>query len=198
MVKPKTIEPGCVASLAAVVLRTSNAMLKSGSTTDATRDLYLELLIKSVSNLIYGAPPSDAWNDGLFRADAKPGRNRESPAHSMVGLLRLQNVRELVQRALDEGIPGDFIETGVWRGGCCIFMRRVLAANLVVDRKVYVADSFAGLPPPNPTQFPRDSDSNWHTMPGLAVSPDEVRDNFKRYGLLDDQVVFVEGFFSET
>jgi O-methyltransferase len=168
------------------------------SSAAAVRDLYLDLLVKSISNLIYGSVPSDTWNDGLFRPDAKPGRDRDSPAHSMVGLLRLQNVRELAQRAIDEGIPGDFIETGVWRGGCCILMRGVLAANLVADRKVYVADSFAGLPPPSPTLFPVDSDSSWHTMLGLAVSLDEVRDNFKRYDLLDDHVVFVKGFFSDT
>lgn len=173
-------------------------MLKSGSTAEATRDLYLELLIKSVSNLIYGAPPSDAWNDGLFRADAKPGRDRQSPAHSMVGLLRLENVRELVQRAIDRGIQGDLIETGVWRGGCCILMRGVLAANLVTTRKVYVADSFQGLPPPNPALFPQDTACALHTIPELAVSLDEVRANFDRYGLLDDQVAFVKGLFSDT
>jgi hypothetical protein len=165
---------------------------------DTVRDLYLDLLLKSISNLVYGPPPSDPWNDGLFRQDAKSGRDQQSPAHSMVGLLRLKNVRELAQRAIDDGVPGDFIETGVWRGGCCILMRGVLAANLVSDRKVYVADSFQGVPPPNIALFPQDAESTFHTMGGLAVSVEQVRSNFSRYGLLDDQVVFVEGFFSDT
>jgi len=173
-------------------------MIEPISTSEAVRGLYLDLLLKSLSNLIYGPQPSDVWNDGLFRADAKPGRDRGSPAHSMVGLLRLENVRDLAQRAIDQGIPGDFIETGVWRGGCCILMRGVMAANSVADRKVYVADSFQGLPPPNPTLFPQDSGLALHTLPELAVSLDEVRTNFKRYGLLDDRVVFVKGFFSDT
>jgi O-methyltransferase len=162
------------------------------------RRLYLDLLVKSLSNLIYGPPPQDPWNDGLFRGDARPGRDKASPAHTMVGLLRLQNVLDLAQRALDEGVPGDFIETGVWRGGCCILMRGVLAANGVVDRKVYVADSFQGLPPPNVELFPQDTGDQLHTVPELAVSVDQVRANFDRYGLLDDQVAFVEGFFSDT
>src|SRR5271154_6266086 len=101
---------------------------------DAARDLYLDLLFKSISNLIYGSPPQDPWNDGFFRADARPGRDRSSPAHSMLGVLRLANIRDLVQKALDDGVPGDFIETGVWRGGACIFMRGVLAANQIADR----------------------------------------------------------------
>jgi hypothetical protein len=162
------------------------------------RDLYLDLLVKCLSNLIYGPPPSDPWRDGLFGPNARPGRDRQSPAHTMVGLLRLNNVRELTQRALDLDIPGDFIETGVWRGGCCILMRGVLAANSIRDRKVYAADSFAGLPPPNVGRFPQDAGDTLHAIAELAVSLEEVQSNFERYGLLDDQVAFVKGFFSDS
>jgi O-methyltransferase/8-demethyl-8-(2,3-dimethoxy-alpha-L-rhamnosyl)tetracenomycin-C 4'-O-methyltransferase len=77
-------------------------------------------------------------------------------------------------------------------------MRGILAANSIGDRKVYVADSFKGLPAPNVDLFPQDAGSDLHTIPELAVSADEVRANFSRYGLLDDQVVFVEGYFSDT
>lgn len=163
-----------------------------------TRDLYLDLLIKCLAYLIYGPAPVDPWNDGLFRADARPGRDRNSPAHTMVGILRLQNVRELMQQIIDSKIPGDVIETGVWRGGCCILMRGVLAANAVADRKVYVADSFEGLPPPDIKLFPQDASDRHYTMPELAVSVGEVKENFTRYGLLDEQVVFVKGFFRDT
>ncbi len=164
----------------------------------STSDLYLDLLVKSVSNLIYGPPPLDPWNDGLFRVDARPGRDRHSPAHTMVGLLRLENLRELAQRAIDLSVPGDFIETGVWRGGCCILMRGVLAANQIDDRKIYVADSFEGLPVPNVEVFPQDAGSTLHQIADLAVSMETVKANFDRYDLLDDQVVFVEGYFSDT
>jgi O-methyltransferase len=161
-------------------------------------DLYLRLLCKSLSNLIYGPVPPDPWNDGLYRRDAIPGRDRQSPAHTMVGVLRLANLCALTQRVIDSDIPGDLIETGVWRGGCCILMRGVLAANSVHDRKVYVADSFQGLPPPRPHMFPQDAGVTLHTIPELAVSLDAVKANFLRYDLLDDQVVFVQGFFSDT
>jgi len=164
----------------------------------AVGDLYLDLLVRCVSNLIYGPSPRDPWNDGLFRADAAPGRDRSSPAHTMVGILRIENVRELAQRAIDLSIPGDFIEAGVWRGGCCIVMRGVLAANRVDDRTIYVADSFEGLPPPDVVSFPQDAGSALHRIAELAVPLETVKANFARYGLLDDQVVFVEGFFNDT
>ncbi|NDB94994.1 MAG: macrocin O-methyltransferase [Verrucomicrobia bacterium] len=162
------------------------------------RDLYLQLLLKSVSNLIYGSLPLDLWKDGLFGRNAPPGRDRQSPAHTMVGVLRLQNVIQLAQNTIDEGIPGHYIETGVWRGGCCILMRGVLAANCIQDRKVFVADSFEGLPTPDLKRFPQDADSTFHQDKKLAVSLEEVKENFSRYGLLDDQVVFIKGFFSQT
>ena len=162
------------------------------------RDLYLDLLIKCLSNLVYGPPPADPWNDGLLRRGFGPGWDRQSPAHTMVGIRRLENLRELVERTIDLEIPGDFIETGVWRGGCCILMRGVLAAKGVHGRKVYAADSFRGLPPPKPDLYPADAGDVHHMMPALAVSLGEVKANFDRYGLLDEQVVFVEGFFSET
>lgn len=171
---------------------------RTGTVNPGTRDFYLDLLCKSLSNLIYGPFPQDPWNDGLFRHDAIPGRDRQSPAHTMVGVLRLANLRTLTQRVIDFEIPGDLIETGVWRGGCCILMRGVLAANSIRDRKVYVANSFEGLPPPNPHMFPQDTGDTLHTIPELAVSLDQVKANFRRYDLLDDQVVFVKGFFSDT
>jgi O-methyltransferase len=164
-----------------------------------TRDLYLELLTRVLANTIYGDASTNPENSGAYRADLRAvGLDWPAVAHTMVGMRRLQNLRELAQRALDDEIAGDFVEAGVWRGGCCILMRGVLAANNVVDRKVYVADSFAGLPEPNADAFPADAgwDLRGHTE--LAVSLADVKGNFDRYGLLDDQVVFVKGWFSET
>jgi demethyldecarbamoylnovobiocin O-methyltransferase/8-demethyl-8-(2,3-dimethoxy-alpha-L-rhamnosyl)tetracenomycin-C 4'-O-methyltransferase len=75
----------------------------------------------------------------------------------MIGRKRLDNVQELVERVLDQSIPGDLIETGVWRGGTTIFMRAILKAYDVHDRKVFVADSFRGIPPIDPQKYPADS-----------------------------------------
>jgi hypothetical protein len=61
-----------------------------------------------------------------------------------------------------------------------------------------VADSFEGLPPPDATRFPADRRSSFHVFRELAVSEAEVRRNFAAYDLLDEQVVFVKGFFEHT
>lgn len=126
------------------------------------------------------------------------GLDWPSQALTMVGRLRLRNFRELVTRAIDDGIPGDIIETGAWRGGAAIMARAVLAAHGVRDRKVIVADSFSGLPPPDPARWPQDRDSRLHEYPELAVPLEEVQANFRRFGLLDAQVVFLKGWFRDT
>lgn len=128
----------------------------------------------------------------------KVGQDWPKSAHTMVGLARLRNLKELTQATLDQRVPGDYIETGVWRGGCCILMKAVLAVNGEQTRKVYVADSFKGLPPPDPERFGADSGDVFHTFDELSVSRSQVENNFKRYGLFDNNLVFVEGFFEET
>jgi O-methyltransferase/8-demethyl-8-(2,3-dimethoxy-alpha-L-rhamnosyl)tetracenomycin-C 4'-O-methyltransferase len=164
-----------------------------------TTELYADLLIRIVANTIYRDPPMDPWHGQVFTDEARTtGGDWPSVAHSMVGVKRLQNLAKLVQSAIDEGIEGDFIETGVWRGGCCILMRGILKAN-GVDRKVYVADSFAGLPPPNEEKYPQDKGDTHHLHDkSLAVSLEQVKSNFDAYGLLDDSVVFIKGYFQQT
>jgi hypothetical protein len=162
-------------------------------------DLYTDLLIKTLTNVIYDDPSADPMHAKEFRKETRhEGRDWPKTAHSMAGVKRLENLRTLVQRSIDENVPGDFIETGVWRGGCCILMRGVLAANAITNRRVYVADSFEGLPPPKPGAYPLDRGDTLFTHKELAISLDEVKSNFQRYGLLDEQVVFVKGFFENS
>lgn len=141
----------------------------------------------------------DPWSGIAFSEKARAiGGDWPSVAHSMVGIARLRNLAELGQSVIDENIPGDFIETGVWRGGCCILMKGVLKSNGSY-RKVYVADSFEGLPKPNAKKYPKDSgDTHYAHNDALAVSVEQVKANFAAYDLLDESVVFVKGLFQDT
>jgi len=118
-------------------------------------------------------------------------------AETMVGLARLENVRQCVTDVIRCGVPGDLLEAGVWRGGVGIYMRAILAASGDTTRKVWLADSFQGLPPPS-GNFEADIGDKCHRWPELAVSLDDVKHNFERYGLLDDQVEFLPGWFNDT
>ncbi len=162
------------------------------------RDLYIDLLIKTISNTIYGDGSILPGHPTYEEAKRLVGKDWPAQAHSMAGVARLKNLADLVCRVLDNGIVGDFIETGVWRGGCCILMKGILTAYNDTTKKVFVADSFEGLPEPAPEKYPVDAGGLLHVYDQLRVSEEQVRQNFGRYELLDDRVVFVKGFFSDT
>lgn len=125
------------------------------------------------------------------------GRDHPTNAESMIGLKRMENIEFCVNKILEENIPGDFIETGVWRGGAVIFMKALLKAKNVSDRAVWVADSFEGLPKPD-AKYEHDKSSLFHKQREFAVSLDEVKNNFIKYNLLDDNVKFLKGWFKDT
>lgn len=148
-------------------------------------------------------------------------------------------------------IPGDLIETGVYRGGTTVFMKACLRALGAEDRNVWVCDTFqpqgeeagavanfvflpiarllASIPgrayrraffemvqrvsaASKMASFPlcEDADDNsvdvlmfvlryaGNYAPGVGTSLDEVKETFAKYGVLDDKVKFLKGFFSDT
>jgi O-methyltransferase len=190
------------------------------------RDLYLDLLAGVLTRAVvpeeFDARPPEGriakfgypfihWLLGLKglqivrRFDFDPNTramggdwNGPPSGETMVGLRRLDNLRQCIDQIIADGIEGDFIETGVWRGGACIFMRAALEAYGEPVRQVWVADSFAGLPKPEPDRYPADAgDTHWRRT-ALAISLEEVKANFARYGLLDERVRFLEGWFRDT
>lgn len=165
------------------------------------RTLYLDLLKRSLVNLIY-LEHEKVDNPELSIEEREKIRRKglDWPefGHTMIGIDRLNNIQECMESVLAENIPGDFMECGVWRGGATIFMRGVLAAHGVTDRQVIMADSFQGLPSPNPKKFPADAGDMHHTQEALKVSLDEVLDNFEKYGLVDTQIEVLCGWFHYT
>lgn len=174
------------------------------------RQLYLQLMKKVVGDFIYNRDQEDftplpplSWVDMrtgrkhtlVTQADYKrEGMIFPKQAHTMIGLKRLDNLQFCVEEILRQAVPGDLLEAGVWRGGACIFMRALLKAYGIHDRRVWVADSFAGFRAQDLLQEGLDPvETNYH-----SVSLEEVQAHFAAYDLLDEQVQFLPGFFDET
>lgn len=166
------------------------------------RTLYLALMRHCLTNFIYG--PTEVFPLALrrrgirrrvgraFRAlglevgkprsfnaeQRRRGWDVPPTARTMIGLKRLENLEFCVKDVLQQGVPGDFIETGVWRGGASILVRAILKAYQVTDRRAWLADSFQGLPAPNAEKYPADANSRLYKRTRLAISFDEVRSHF--------------------
>lgn len=188
-------------------------------------DRYLDTMVRVLTRTGFDEPYTPYWmlrdapNYGRFDRDRRlyeslgvelvrrrpvdPDERRggldwPTDAETMIGELRLRNVVECVSRVIEDGIPGDCLEAGVWRGGASIMMRAVLAAYGDSERSVWLADSFRGLPRPD-AAYPQDRhDRLFQLGDVLAVSRETVERNFARYNLLDHQVRFLEGWFKDT
>jgi len=162
------------------------------------RERYISLIEDVVLDNIYGSNHfaggfREATKDEIDNGSYWPQR-----AHTMIGKKRLQNIHKCFADVVLNNIPGDLIETGVWRGGACIFMKALVDSYDQTDRKVFVADSFEGLPFPDPN-YPVDKPSPFdHLRKHLVISKEEVENNFKKYNLLDDRVVFIKGWFEHS
>lgn len=120
-------------------------------------------------------------------------------AHTMIGLDGLANLERCAHRVFADGVPGDFLEAGVCHGGASIFMRALQVAYGEDGRVTWVADSFAGVPPPaHPVDREHRLDLTEERFPWMAASLDAVRDNFATYDLLSDEVRFLPGLFADT
>ena len=197
--------------------------MESGFASDGMQERYVDLLKRSLCNLLY---PENELRIMYLRACAaqerpasdrvlldirsnfpskfeellkcrQDGRRTECQfSKSMAGLARLNNLQRCATTVLREGIPGDFLEAGVWQGGNVILLRALLQAYGDGTRTVWAADSFEGLP-----KVSLEEDRGFDFFaddPFLAVSLETVQENLRVYGLLDARVRFLKGWFKDT
>ena len=165
-------------------------------------ELYLNLLKRSLTNTIFEEEPEVDQEEERF----VPGFIRhymKGPSVSMLPLARMDNLHRCIAEVIENEVPGDLIETGVWRGGATIFMRAALKVYGVTDKTVWVADSFEGLPEPDAEKYPIEAKAHSGAVMKkaynhFAASLEEVKRNFEAYGMLDDQVRFLKGWFKDT
>jgi hypothetical protein len=107
-----------------------------------------------------------------------------------------------VRAILALNIPGDFVECGVWRGGASFLMADILRQAGVRDRRVWLFDSFAGLPAPQAVDGPaavaytEQTDNAWY-HDNCTASLEEVQRSASELGLAS-YTTLVKGWFDQT
>jgi O-methyltransferase len=179
-----------------------------GPGAEALRQAYLDLLklclcdLTSTTTVSVGPTPEGSAVAREMRGEEMRvravGLDWPLQGMSMSGLRRLDDLQACVDSVVHDGVEGDFIEAGVWRGGATMLMRAALDCLGDRERTVWVADSFEGFPDRDRQNAdPPGVNAELQAYDFLAVPVREVRDNFARFGL-DDGVRFVTGFFEDT
>ena len=170
------------------------AVLGAGSATANERNL----TANDVKGLMF-------FRDALITAiyESWPGQNDgsqwppNSNAKSMCGKRRMDNAVGLMGQAMAEGTAGDFIETGVWRGGLSFLVAKQLELA-DSSRTVYLCDSFEGIPKASKAHNTGpDKDAHTHEILN-DNSLERVQDSAKRFRVDPARVEFVQGYFDKT
>lgn len=160
---------------------------------------YLDLLARAVSNYLYLGGQLDEASyperDKLYDEQGWHVPESARP-HTGLRLAQLANLQRLSEDVFNKGTSGDFLEAGVWQGGVIIFLAGVLRAYGANNVRLWAADTYSGIPrDPHPSTIDDPVDA-WTDR--WAVPLDRVRDNIRRYGLLDERIQFVCGPFREA
>jgi hypothetical protein len=187
-------------------------LLAAGARPDAAglRDAYLRLLKLSLCDLTGVVTREVRWTedrrvfsraltDNRQLRDRAEGKDWPLDGLTMVGLRRLDDLQACVESIVGEGVPGDLIEAGAWRGGASILIRATLDTLGATDRQLWVADSFQGFPLPEDqnSEADRRLESEMSRIGFLAPSLESVRQSFARFGVTEG-VSFLPGFFEQT
>ncbi len=166
---------------------------------NSIQERYLELLKRCLVNSIYQDSNANPYGPANYNSERRDnGRDWPSLAHTMIGKKRLNTTHFCIKQIFENNIVGDFVETGVWRGGTSIFMKATLDVFDEKNRKIWAADTFNGVPSPNIAKFPVDGHNDYSIFPQLKVSLEEVKANFLKYNFSNENVIFLKGLFSET
>jgi len=113
--------------------------------------------------------------------------------YAAMGRTRLDSLEQCLDLVRTEAVAGDFADCGTGRGGGAMFMRAYVDAYEMPKRRVWVADRFRASPEPDRApRLPAEG------VAGLQADLNLVRDGFRRFGILDGKVRFLEGPPGET
>ncbi len=103
---------------------------------------------------------------------------------------------ELCKTVIERGVPGDFVECGVFAGAECAAMAKAIMETEATGRKVHLFDSFRGMPRCGPEDL---EFMTARKQPGEACcSLEGVQRNMRNWGIPDDLLVYHPGWFAET
>ena len=126
--------------------------------------------------------------------------------YTLTSIERMYALYVAVKYIVQNKIPGDLCECGVWKGGSSMLIASTLLHFKDVNRKIYLYDTFEGMTEPTAKDVDlngiqaadllskeRETSINW------AYSPlDEVKKNMQSTAYNENQLIFVKGKVEDT
>ncbi len=120
----------------------------------------------------------------------------------------VQTSYDIARLAIERGVPGDFVECGVYGGAQCAAMARAILDEATDDepnmwtpgfvtgghvKRVHLFDSFTGVPAAGP------HDEGWSHPEGVSLCGLEAcKDHMREWGIPDELLVWHPGQFDVT
>jgi len=108
---------------------------------------------------------------------------------------------DLARNVIERGVPGDFVECGVFGGAQCAVMARAIMerpdgygpSGFDYRRRVHLFDSFEGVPAPG------EHDLEWVHPAGISLCTLEgVKQHMAEWGIPEELLVYHQGWFKDT
>lgn len=128
--------------------------------------------------------------------------------YTMTSVERMYALYQSVKYLVGQGIPGDFVECGVWRGGSSMIIAMTLLQCGITDRPIWLYDTFEGMSEPGSEDksFSGDSavkllekeDKSVETSIWCYSSIDDVKKNLFSTGYPASNIHFIKGKVEDT
>ena len=127
---------------------------------------------------------------------------------TMTSAERMYSLYKAVNYILENNIPGDFVECGVWKGGSALLIAKMLADKNIVDRKVILYDTYEGMSEPteqdkntvgqSATSLLKESSIEIQDSIWCYSSFEEVKNNLSLSKLLPECIIMIKGKVEDT
>ena len=128
--------------------------------------------------------------------------------YTMTSPERVNALIDAVKYIIKNNIEGAFVECGVWKGGSAMAVALMLKDLGVMDRDIYLYDTFSGMPAPGVNDISIRGEAAVDTFDKMKTSDDtsewcysslqEVRGNLCMTGYPSERMHFVEGKVEDT
>lgn len=153
------------------------------------------------------APRADAELPYDFSDTVKAIVQRVQP-FTMTSPERIATLIDATTHLVRNGIPGDFVECGVWRGGSAMTMALTLQQYGISDRRLWLYDTFEGMSAPTAADVSHDGENAAAQLATQAkddarsiwcfASKEDVQHNVRSTGYPEARLSFVQGRVEDT